>query len=235
MIKDLDEEGRTILRQVVERMAYRQLMAINIRGHCLKFLGSVEAKLRVTEEQSMRLVLFREVRQLYTDLGFEHLESAVRDRMERIPYPQSRLEFAVSRLATDPAQRVAMRSYEESACPELAAIAKSWTELALEPGDLDREEEERFVEFASDSGNRPHAQQMFGTWLGIALLSFGRPNSKGAGRAVALGLRQRTTPELIREYLDEMRPLMERAGLALPDLESLGVVLPAELIASLET
>ena len=36
--KKLDEEGAAILRQILERQVYRQLMAANIRGHGLKFV-----------------------------------------------------------------------------------------------------------------------------------------------------------------------------------------------------
>ena len=34
----LDEESKGLLRRIVERTAYRQLMAANIRGHSLKYL-----------------------------------------------------------------------------------------------------------------------------------------------------------------------------------------------------
>ncbi|MCF6277261.1 MAG: von Willebrand factor type A domain-containing protein, partial [Anaerolineales bacterium] len=55
--------------------------------------------------------ILREVRTLYREYGFEDVESAVRDRMSKIPYPESRLEFNVFRHVCGIALKVAMESY----------------------------------------------------------------------------------------------------------------------------
>ena len=47
MSKPLDEEGRILLRRIVESLAWRQIAAINILGHGLKFVLDLDSKLRV--------------------------------------------------------------------------------------------------------------------------------------------------------------------------------------------
>ena len=96
MKKRLDEEARTLLRRIVESQAHREIMSINMLGHCLKYVTELETKLRVAEDLNLSLRLFREVQALYADLGWQDLDSAVRDRMTELPFPESRLEFGVA-------------------------------------------------------------------------------------------------------------------------------------------
>jgi len=224
----IDEEPRTLLRRIVESQAYRQLMGMNIRGHCLKFLTDHESKMHVGEELWANLQLFRQIQALYRELGWDHLESAVRDRMERIPYPESRLEYAVCRQLFGMAQETAMRSYAESSNRQVAAIARSFLESDLRP---DAREEELFVQYCADPGNRPHAQQVFTRWLGITLRSLGRPDTRRDQRAVELGLRSRTSSQMIRDFLDAVGGIAGRCGLAIPDLAEWGIELPSDLAA----
>ena len=119
----LDEEARAILRQILERQAYRQLMAANIRGHGLRFLPDLEEKLDFTSELAFSLRVMREVERLYGMLDGDDLYRAVSERMDRIPYPESRLDLAVCLALTDRAERVASGSYESCVC---SAFAKGW-------------------------------------------------------------------------------------------------------------
>ena len=216
--RELDEEPRTYLRRIIEAQAYRQLMAMNIRGHCLKFLTDVESKIGVAEELQLNLVILREVRALYREYGFEDVESAVRDRMTRIPYPESRLEFRVFRHVCGYALKVAMDSYVDCSNRQLAAIARSFIDGRR--GDL---EDPEFVEFCKDASNLPHAQQMFNRWFAIAVRSFGRPGTLGDGRAVELGLRSKTAGEMLELFLEEMNNFTARVKLRLPDAEEFGL------------
>src|SRR5688500_4551533 len=90
-----DEESRALLRKIVEGHAYRQLMLANIRGHGIKFLPEVEQKLASVVRLAHVLPLMRGVATLYAEIDGGDVVSAVRDRMERIPYPGSRLELAL--------------------------------------------------------------------------------------------------------------------------------------------
>jgi hypothetical protein len=214
----VDEEPRTVLRRIVEAQAYRQLMAMNIRGHCLKYFTDLESKVRVAEELHLNLTLLREVSTLYRELGWENVESAVRDKMASIPYPESRLEFGVFRHVCGLALEIAMRCYVDSSSREFAAIARSF--LDGRRGDLDDPD---FAEFCADPSNRPRAQQMLERWFAIGLRSLGRPGTRGDARAVELGLRTHSAAAMIARYTNAVHPIVERLGLRLPDPEELGL------------
>ncbi|MBM3978474.1 MAG: hypothetical protein FJ299_15990 [Planctomycetes bacterium] len=221
---ELDEEGRTILRSIIEKQAWRQLVAINILGHSLQYIPEIDTKLMLAAELDTNLRLFRELQALYRELGWTDLENAVRARMDAVPYPATRLEYAIGRHLCELAERTAMRAYVDCASRAFAAIARSYLEQSWP-----REQVELagFAEYCSDPANRPHAQQLFSRWLAIALRSFGRPASRGDARAVALRLRDRSNEQLVREYLNELEPLVRRCGLYIPPADALGLVLPA--------
>lgn len=213
MANALDEEKKQLLRQIVERLAWRQLASINILGHCLKYVPELDTKLTVAAELDLALGLFRQVRALYRDLGWSDLESAVRDRLSDIPYPGSRLEFGLAYYVTGLAEQVAMEAYTESAYPEFAAIAKSYVEA-----DMRRPEPTRFLEFTADPTNRPQAQQYLNRWLEISRRSFGRPGTTAGARAVELGLRSKTSANMDAEFQSKLEPFLKRSGLMWPEL-----------------
>lgn len=218
----LDEEGRQLLRKVVEAQAWRQLAAVNILGHALKFVTRVESKALVVEELNLSLRVFGEVRALYEELGYEDLPGVVRAKIERVPLPASRLEFGICRYLCDQAERVAMSAYTQCAEPRFAAIAHT---VLDNKSRLVPEGDEVFALYCAEAANRPHAQEMYDRWLGIALLAFGRPETAGDRRAVQLGLRSSTAAQMASEYLDALAPFRARCELSATEPAALGVEL----------
>jgi len=219
----LDEEPKALLRKILGRQAYRQLMLANIRGHGLKFLPDPADKIRLVRELEHGLEGLERVRRLYADLDGGDLATAVRVRMERIPYPTGRMELAACLTICDLAEREAMESCTDSICAEFAAIAhgvlgrdRGWT----------REGRELLVAFCADESQRPHAQQVFTRWVAIALRSLGRPDTPGDRRALALRLRSRGSAETIARFLGRLEPFQRACGLAPPDLSETGLELP---------
>ena len=90
-----DEETKGILRKILEGQAYRQLVLCNIRGHGIKFVPEIADKQRIATALETSLRQFTEVQRLYGDLGFGDVVSAVRHKMERVPFPSTRMELAV--------------------------------------------------------------------------------------------------------------------------------------------
>jgi hypothetical protein len=227
-LERLDQESQTLLRRIVERLAYRQLMAANIRGHGMKFVPDVEEKIPLAQDLEHSLRILRDVEGLYASVGGADLSLAVRSQMERIPYPTSRLELAVCLALCDRAERVVAEGYVGSASKSLAAIARSLL-------DMDRTStkrgEELLVEFCKEVGNRPAAQQMFNRWLTITLLALGRPGTPGDKRSIALKLRTKHCADSVREYLDDLKSLMAACHLQLPSVTTLGVDLPPDVAA----
>jgi len=218
--RPLDEEGRQLLRKIVEAQAWRQLAAVNILGHCLKFVTRVESKELVVQELNMSLRVFSEVRTLYDELGWNELTAEVRAKTDRVPLPASRLEFGVCRYLCDQAERVAMGAYLDSCEPRFAAIARTVVENKSR---LVPEGDEVFTLYCQEPVNRPHAQEMFDRWLGVALLAFGRPHSAGDRRAVELGLRSHHAHEMARDYVASLASFRTRCSIEQPAPAQLGV------------
>lgn len=220
-----DEEARGLLRKIVEGLAYRQLMLANIRGHGLKYLPEIEHKLASVERLREVLPPFMAVQDLYAELADGDVVSAVRDRMERIPYPSSRLELAVCLFLCMRTERHALEAYAD------CTVSSALNELVQARLELvSREDVPRdpiFVEFCEEPSNHPHAQQMLNRWVALCLLALGRPGSTGDARAVALGLRTRSVDAIASELLEGLEPFLAQTGLAIPDAETLGVGLPS--------
>lgn len=210
----LDEEARVILRRIVESLAWRQLAVINILGHGLKFVNELDVKLRVVGELDRALELFQSVRALYGELGWTDIESAVRERAQDVPYPETRLEFGVAYYVSGLTEEVAMQSFLECAYAPFAAIARKHVEAALQ-----RPEPSRFREYCAEPGNRPHAQELLDRWVTAARRSFGRADTPNDLQALKLGLKNRRASELDAVFCARLQPFLASCGLTLTKLE----------------
>ena len=89
--------------------------------------------------------------------------------------------------------------------------------------------EELFKGFCAEPGNRHAAQQMFQRWMGLTIQALGRPGTPGDERSFALGLRRQRCADSVRQYVEELQPLMHACQLVLPSAAAMGVELPREL------
>lgn len=219
----LNEEEQGLLRKILRALAYRQMMATNLRGHGFKFLVDPEGRLGLVDDMRHILKQVTRVQELYTSFGGGNIRKEAHVKMERIPYPGTRFELAAFLVVSDPAERLAMQSYVDSKCTELADIARedlATTRVATNRGRA------LFDEFAADPEQKPLVRQVLHRWVTIVLLSLGRPGSAGDRRAVELGLRTRGVGEIVEDYLRELGPTMESCGLGRDELAEAGVVLP---------
>ena len=146
----------------------------------------------------------------------------MRAKIDRVPLPASLLEFGVCRYLCDQAERVAMSAYLDSCEPRFAAIARTVVENKSQ---LVLEGDEVFTLYCQEPANRPHAQEMFDRWLGVALLAFGRPHTSGDWRAVELGLRSHHAHEMARDYGASLGNFLTRCSMQQPAPAQLGVEL----------
>ena len=218
-----DEETLGLLKLIVEGQAYRQLMLCNIRGQGVKFLPGIDEKLLLVDALDTSLRQFREVQRLYERHGFGDVVSAVRGKMERIPYPASRMELAMCLFLAERVQHLSLEAYVDCADQDFAAIARTRLEANRL---LELPDDPTLLEFCADPTNRPHAQQFLNHWIGIALLALGRAGSTRDLRAVELGLRARSMSEVAVDFIAGLGPFLEQSGLALPDAETLGFEIP---------
>lgn len=222
----LDEETRALLRRVLERQAYRQRMAANIRGHGIKFFPELEEKLAVATELESALQVLHQVERLYVGLGGKELTEAVRPRMERIPYPASRQELAVCLGLIGRAERVVARCYLGGISSDFASIART---LSAPPSGILEQEEERFIAFAGDEANRAQALEYWTRWMVVALGAMGRPDTPGDERAVELHLRTKPVGQVMTDFLDDAEVLRRAVDLPLPEPSAHGIEIPASL------
>jgi len=215
-----DEETLGLLRLILEGQAYRQLMLCNIRGHGVRFLPGIEEKLLLVDALDTSLRQFRELRRLYEQRGFGDVISAVRGKMERIPYPASRMELAVCLFVCERVQHLALETYVDCADRDFAAIARTRLEANRL---LETPEDPAFLDFCADATHRPQAKQFLNRWLGVALLALGRPGSERDLRAVELGLRARSMGDVAEDFRAGLQPFVERCGLTMPEPEAIGV------------
>ncbi|MFT4646956.1 MAG: hypothetical protein ACI9X4_000161 [Glaciecola sp.] len=222
----LDGEVKTLLLKILERYAYRQRMIVNAMGHGLKFLSDLETKRGFLESLDHAFHVSIEVERLFDGLGGVELMGAIRPRMERIPYPESRQELAAGLALVRRAAHASALSYQGCVCKEFGALAMT---VARAPSVSAEAEEERFIAFSTDSSNKRQAQTYWDRWLSLSLLSLGRPGARGDARAVALGIRTIPTAQIVRTFLEELEPLRKACGLEHTRLEGFGVQLPEDL------
>ena len=190
----LDEETRALLKKIVEGYAYRQLTLANIRGHALTFVFDLEEKIALADALRAGLEELRAVRSLYRELRQEGVIPAIRAKMERIPYPSSRVELAICLRLWTLAHEVAAGAYEDSICDELAQIARGHSQFVVPSDDA------LVNDYCSDPNLRPQGQAYFDAWLSTTLVALGRPGSRGDRRAVELKLRQRSITTITEEF-----------------------------------
>ena len=77
----------------------------------------------------------------------------------------------------------------------------------------------RLAELAANPGTRDEAQAAVNRWYPRGLDSFGKSGSWRAERFIEWGLKRRTNEEARRDYIAEVRPIVDGMGLVVPDEE----------------
>ena len=72
-------------------------------------------------------------------------------------------------------------------------------------------------------------QPLFEKWLRLGLLSFGRPGTPGNRYAIEQGIKKRDSGACMKDFLDDIRPVVRAASLRFPDPASLDMELPSDL------
>lgn len=149
-----------------------------------------------------------------------HAEARLRERP--LPVPTSWLELALARRLFDRAGYFQIREYAACAYTpyrDIVAAICAEEEAHAEDG------AEALVGLIAASPGALHAAHL-ARWLGVALLSFGRAGTPDSARAVALGLKARDPAAVMRDFVDDLQPVLSRAGLRLPRREELAVAIP---------
>ena len=222
-------EYRALLLQLIESQAYRELMAAQLFGHALKHVPGMKRKMMIGEHLVEELEHYECTVFLYEGLGGD-VESAIRPKLARIPYPESWEELAMVQFLYDQAGFWHLREYERcSYIPYRKIVGKILEEEAGHEGFG----EVMLREWCAAPANRARAQELFEKWLPISLYSFGRPGTPGNRAAIELGLKSRDSGAVMQDFLNQIKPTMRSCGLRFPPRESLEVELPEKVDLSL--
>ncbi len=212
-----------LLQKIVEGQAYRQLMLANIRGAGIRFMPDLESKIALAKSLDNSLQQFRELVRLYQSLGFGDIIVAIRPKLDRVPYPGSRIELAICTFLCERVNFRALQAYVNSSCKEFAVAAQTRLDEMSAPV---LPEDTVIVDYCRDPANRPHAQQLLNRWLTVTLLSLGRPGTAGDQQAVTSGLRSEHVADMVGDFIRGLDSFLEATGLAFPKADALGVELP---------
>ena len=225
-----DDTYRAIVKQFLESQAYREWTAAELMGHCVKFAPDLRLRKLMAEECTEELEHYEAVVQLYRKEFKRDVTEVVRTRLAAnpgiVPMPESWLETVLSLFLNDRAGGKHLAEYKIcSYRPYSEIVGKILEEEAGHEG---------FGEWAlkklvADDASRAEAQKLFDKWLTISMRSFGRPYTEGNTYAVEHGLKQRQSDEVMREYVEDIKPTMRAVGLRFPAPEQIGLELPADL------
>ncbi len=225
------DERNEILASQVESLGFRALATAHAFASAMPLAPALAVKKALVEYVWEELQRFETASDLYVQIKLgEDLHAAVRPRLAEIRAPGTWLEMAVIQFLYDRAGVLQLRELAASGDERVARLAARILEgermhkiMGGEGGNALRNM------LLSDPDHRPRAQDYFDRWLSESLRSFGRPGSPRAKRAIELGLRQRDSAEVIRDYLADLEPVTAACGLRFPSRAQLGLDLPADV------
>jgi 1,2-phenylacetyl-CoA epoxidase catalytic subunit len=232
MIEERAGDERTeILASQVESLGLRALATAHAFAAAMPLAPALAVKKAIVQYVWEELQRFETASDLYAEIKpGEDLHHAVHSRLAEIRAPSSWLEVAVIQFLYDRAGVVQLRELAASSDERVAKLAARILEgermhkmMGVEGGSALRNM------LLSDPDATARAQDHFDRWLTESLRSFGRPGSPRSKRAIELGLRQRDSAEVIRDYLAELVPVMRACGLRLPSRAQIGLDLPADI------
>jgi 1,2-phenylacetyl-CoA epoxidase catalytic subunit len=225
--EDMTPEYRRMVVQLMESQAYRELAAAHMFGYGLRFVPDKWMKFMVWHIQE-ETEHYQAVAKMYRDFTKEDVEPRVRERLsgKPVPFAESWFELAMAQFLYDRGGFWQLKEYEEcSFVPYRGVIQKIVKE---EAGHQDLGEK-IVVELCRSGLHDDVKQALFEKWLRIGLLSFGRPATPGNRFAIEQGLKKRDSGECMQDFIADIRPSVQAAGLRFPEPATLKMELPDEL------
>jgi 1,2-phenylacetyl-CoA epoxidase catalytic subunit len=222
--EDMSPEYRRMVVQMMESQAYRELAAAHMFGYGLRFVPEKWMKFMVWHIQE-ETEHYQAVAKMYRDFTKEEVEPRVRERLsgKPVPFAESWFELAMAQFLYDRGGFWQLKEYEEcSFVPYRGVIQKIVKE---EAGHQDLGEK-IVVELCQSGHHDDVKQSLFEKWLRIGLLSFGRPGTPGNRYAIEHGLKKRDSGECVKDFIADIRPSVQAAGLRFPEPASLKMELP---------
>jgi 1,2-phenylacetyl-CoA epoxidase catalytic subunit len=222
----LDDRYYQTLVQMMQSQAYRELAAAQMFGFGLQFVPELRWLKFMTWHIREEMEHYEDVVKMYTEVTGESVEPSVHERLRQRPieFAQSWYELAMAQFLYDRGGFWQLKEYEQcSFLPYRKTIEK----IIKEEKGHQALGERIVVELTRTGKFEGEKQRVFEKWLRQGLLSFGRPDTEGARYSISVGLRQRDPGPVMQDFLDDIKPAVKACGLAVPPMEKIGIVAPA--------
>jgi 1,2-phenylacetyl-CoA epoxidase catalytic subunit len=216
------------LEQMMKSQAYRELAAALLFGDGLKHVPSLKWLKFMTWHIREEMQHYELVVKMYRDFTGESVEPWVNERLAGKPLPMSEswFELGMAQFLYDRGGFWQLKEYEECSFVPYRDVVREI--VAEERGHQDLGEK-IVVDLCADPANDAVKQPLFEKWLRIGLLSFGRPGTEGNRYAQSVGLKKRDSGDVMRDFVDDIRPAVRSSGLRFPDPADLRMELPADI------
>jgi len=213
------------VRLLIRTQAWREILTADLFADALKYVPTPAGKKLIAEHVREELAHYGLCEQLYAALGGD-LWQDVQARLARNPWPriESWPELAMFQFLNDRAAKFQLREYRNCSYAPYARVINQILE-----------EEEGHIGFGESvvremcATGAPECQTLFDKWLPYCLMVFGRPGTAGNRYAVEVGLKARDSGEVMREYIEDLKPAMVAYGLRFLPPDRLGAEIDTRL------
>lgn len=233
-----DPRYRATLDRLLRGQAYRELGAARLFEDGRALAPTAAAGETLAAHAAEERAHFRAVTVVWAAFAGEPrqaLEARAEARLAEQPLPAaaSWFDLAMAQFVFDRAGLWQLREYQRCSFAPYRALVAAILSDERAHQDFGADAVVAWCRGRDDAGARGETNAVFARWLGTALRSFGRPDSDGDRYAVAAGLKRRPAAAVMADFLADIRPTVQRAGLTFPEAPALGVALPADLAAAL--
>jgi 1,2-phenylacetyl-CoA epoxidase catalytic subunit len=221
---EMKPEYRQMLVQMMESQAYRELAAAHMFGYGLRFVPEKWLRFMVwhIREETEH---YEAVARMYRNFTGHEVEAVVAKRLagKPVPFAESWIELAMAQFLYDRGGYWQLKEYEECSFLPYREVVQKIVEEEAGHQSLG---EKIVVELCQAGAHEEEKQALFEKWLRIGLLSFGRPGTEGNQFAITEGLKKRDSAECMKDFVRDVAPAVEAAGLRFPPAEALNMQLP---------
>jgi 1,2-phenylacetyl-CoA epoxidase catalytic subunit len=227
---DMPERYARTLDQMMKSQAYRELAAAHMFGHGLKYVPELKWLKFMTWHIREEMEHYEVVAKMYRDFAGESVEPWVNARLADKPleFAESWFELAMAQFLYDRGGFWQLQEYEDASfAPYRETIRKIIAEEKGHQGLGER----IVVELCQTGAFDDVKQALFEKWFRYGMLSFGRPGGEGNAYAISVGLKKRDSGDVMRDFVNDIRPAVKASGLSWP--ADPGLEVPADLDWSL--
>src|SRR5262245_1516412 len=225
---EMTPEYRQTVVQMMESQAYRELAAAVMFGDGLKHVPSLKWLKFMTWHIREEMEHYEAVCRMYQEFTGKSVEPVVNERLslKPIPFATTWFELAMAQFLYDRGGFWQLKEYEECSFLPYRNVVEKIVEEERGHQSLG----ERIVVDLVKTGDFEAVKQpMFDRWFRIGMLSFGRPDSAGNRYAMSVGLKKRDSGDVMRDFIDDIKPCMRSCGLKFQPIEQWNLDVPADL------